>query len=209
MEHNDNSVNIKSKRSGRKPRSGGYHHGDLRAAAVAAGMHLLQEPGVADPGLREVARQVGVSATALYRHFPDKDALLTALAHEGMETLAREQAKVAREAGGGRSGFVATGIAYVEFATDNPALFRLMFGQTSRVDLLDEDISRVGSAMRGLRENIAGLMPPEWSARDRKVAALHAWSLVHGLAMLILDGQIANDRVLVRATIEHMKPANK
>ena len=204
MKHNDNTVNIKVGRSP-KSRTSGYHHGDLRTAALAAGMMLLNMEDGSNVGLREVARHVGVSATALYRHFPGKDALLDALAHEGMEQLAREQSDVAEKAGGGREGFVATGIAYIEFAASNPALFRLIFSQTSRVDLLEEDIHHVGAAMRGLRENIASLMPEGWSARDRKVAALHAWSLVHGLAMLVLDGQIAHDRVLIAATVRDMK----
>ena len=65
-----------------------YHHGDLRAAAIEAGLTLLEEREADDLGLREVARAVGVSATALYRHFPDKAALLRALASAGLERLA-------------------------------------------------------------------------------------------------------------------------
>ena len=77
MASNDNSVNIKS-----------YHHGDLRSAAVAEGLRLLQEREADSLSLREIARNVGVSATALYRHFPDRASLLAALANAGYAKLA-------------------------------------------------------------------------------------------------------------------------
>jgi AcrR family transcriptional regulator len=75
MASKDNSVNIKS--DGAKA-TGAYHHGDLRAAVIAAGLKRLAEGDGAELGLRALARDVGVSATALYRHFPDKEALLDA-----------------------------------------------------------------------------------------------------------------------------------
>ncbi|MCC2105214.1 MAG: helix-turn-helix transcriptional regulator, partial [Hyphomicrobiales bacterium] len=68
-----------------------YHHGDLRAALVAEGMRQLGGEGAGDLSLRGVARAVGVSATAVYRHFPDKDALLSAIAEEGFRLLGQAQ----------------------------------------------------------------------------------------------------------------------
>ena len=93
------------------------------------------------------------------------------------------------------------GIAYVQFAIDNPALFRLMFRKAPEIDLLGGDTNEVGSAIRGLRETIAGLTPDTISAEKRKTSALRAWSLVHGLACLILDGQIEYDPAVVEAVV--------
>lgn len=178
-----------------------YHHGDLRAAALDTGLRLLKGRDDDDLGLRELAREVGVSATALYRHFPNKRALRTALALEAAEALGTFQKSASAAAGGGSAGFAAMGIAYVEYAVENPALFRLMFRQAADIDLLEGDITEVSSAMRGLRETVAGLTPETMSDDKRKASALRAWSLVHGLACLILDGQIEYDPDLIRAVV--------
>lgn len=191
MSANDNAVNM--------PR--GYHHGELRTALIAAGMAMLAERSADEVSLREIARRVGVSATAVYRHFPDKQALLAALALEGLDALAERQRAATSAAGGGLAGFKAMGVAYVTFAIANPALFRLAFVSAPHVDLLGDDLSQVGQAMRGLRETIGALMPAHLPEADRRVAALRAWAVVHGLAMLVLDGQIADDRALIERTI--------
>ena len=102
-----------------------YHHGDLRAALVAAGLHALKSTDVSEISLRGLAREVGVSATAVYRHFPDKRALLQAMAMAGLAQLGQMQQQAAAEAGD--RPFVATGSAYVRFALANPGLFRLVF----------------------------------------------------------------------------------
>ena len=91
MAGKDNSVNIKGGAAAKAAR--GYHHGDLRAAVIAAGLERLAEGDGAELGLRALARDVGVSATALYRHFPDKEALLDALADEGLRRLGALQAQ--------------------------------------------------------------------------------------------------------------------
>lgn len=184
----------------------GYHHGDLRAALLDAGLRLLRERNVDDLGLRELAREVGVSAAAIYRHFPDKNALMAALAVEGLERLAKAQRQAARSAGGGKAGFLASGMAYVRFAVDNPALFRLVFSAAQQGDPLEAQLDSVSAALRDLRQDIEALMPEGSPAAERKAAALHAWALVHGLAQLVLDRQIAVDwrlieRVLSRVTL--------
>jgi AcrR family transcriptional regulator len=125
MASNANSVNIESEKRG-------YHHGDLRSALVQAGLDLLKTRAPDAVSLREIARMAGVSATAVYRHFPDKQALLSALCDEGAEDLARLQQAAMAQAGGGRSGFDAVGRTYVRFALANPTLFRLMM--TAPVD---------------------------------------------------------------------------
>ena len=108
-----------------KPRAT-YHHGDLRAALLSATRALLDEGGVAAVSLREAARRAGVSPAACYRHFTDKEALLTALAVQGFEEFAQALGQAFR---GGRKSFAEMGTAYVSFAVQRPGLFRLMFGQ--------------------------------------------------------------------------------
>jgi AcrR family transcriptional regulator len=184
-----------------------YHHGDLRSALLEAGLRLLRERSVDDLGLRELAREVGVSPAAIYRHFPDKRALRAALAREGLERLAAAQRQAARAAGGGAPGFRASGVTYVRFAVENPALFRLVFSAAHRADPLDAQLDSVSAAMRGLRQDIDALLPAGLPAVERKAAALHAWALAHGIAQLVLDGQIPADwrlieRVLLRLPLD-------
>lgn len=176
-----NSVNIKS-----------YHHGGLREAALAEGLKLLRVGGAEGVSLREIARNAGVSATALYRHFPDKTALLKALAGAGFAQLGTEQAMASEQ-----GGFTAVGQAYVRFALANPALFRLMFA-TLPAEAHPEIEGPEGSAAALLHDGIVHLMPGA-SKEARFAAMLRAWSLVHGLSMLILDGQV--DRTTAEAMI--------
>lgn len=203
MARKDNSVNISESmpQTATEPARKSYHHGDLRAALVEAGLRLLQSRAADDLSLRELSREVGVSATAIYRHFPDKQALLAALAHASVERLARVQREASQRAGGGRAGFLASGLAYVRFAANEPALFRLIFSSAQTEDLLDASIDTVSSAMQGLRRDIEQLMPAALPDTDRKAAALHAWALVHGLAQLLLDRQIPADWALIESTL--------
>ena len=182
-----NSVNMEKR----------YHHGDLRAALIAAGLDLLAQRDGAAPGLRELARAAGVSATAVYRHFPDHNALLAALAAAGLDKLAEAQRAAAEAAGGGKAAFAATGRAYVRFALDNPSLFRLIF--TSRHAAGDMG---QGSAFAMLRANAEATAPPGEGA----AYALGAWSIVHGLATLLLDGQVDADDAMIARVIEGAVP---
>jgi AcrR family transcriptional regulator len=191
MTQNDNSVNIES-----RP----YHHGDLRAALIAEGLRLLGERDAEALSLREVARNVGVSATAVYRHFPDKEALTKALAQEGLARLAAAQHAAADAAGGGEEGFTATGRAYVRFALANPALFRLIF-TTPRLSPWSTPAGEESEAMAFLRANAAASVGRDGGSREATVRAVNAWALVHGLAMLMLDGQIPADQGLIDAVI--------
>lgn len=197
MNANDNSVNIQPAADD----GNSYHHGDLRSAALALGMERIKQLDRPDLGLRALARDLGVSATALYRHFPNKGALLDALALEGLNQLGAHQAAAAAKAGGGMEGFVEVGITYVEWSVANPALVRLIYNQVNKVDLIHGNPSKMGEAFHQLRKGIAAMMPDELSEQQRTTAALHAWSLVHGLAMLILDGQIEYDADLVRRVV--------
>ena len=193
MASKDNSVNLKG---GAPKTARAYHHGDLRAAGIATGLKRLAEGDGAELGLRALARDVGVSATALYRHFPDKEALLDALADEGLRRLGALQAQAWLKAGGGVAGFKATGIAYVRFAHDEPALFRLSF--TRQMPDRKEGGDGGEVAYNLLRAGVGEALP---GVDNVDIAALHAWALVHGLAMLILDRRIDWDEAKVAEVV--------
>lgn len=176
-----------------------YHHGDLRQALIEAGLTLLEMQAADTLSLREVARAVGVSATAVYRHFPDKGALLDALATEGLGKLAEAQRTAAIQAGGGQAGFAATGVAYVKFALANPALFRMIFGAKASHDMLEAPQHGLPDALTFLRENAAAIAGE--TGADPRVEAIRAWSLVHGLALLLLDQQVVMEDSLVEQII--------
>lgn len=185
-----------------KPRDGRYHHGDLRSALIEEGLAQLDVKAPDAVSLREIARNVGVSATAVYRHFPDKAALLDALCGVGGERLAEAFQEAMSEATDQRAAFRAMGRAYVKFALRNPSIFRLMMTQARKSDgernaLADATAKPFGM----LSETLNALMPADASKKDRKIRRLQAWSMVHGLAMLMLDGQVPADEALVDQVI--------
>jgi AcrR family transcriptional regulator len=174
-----------------------YHHGDLRSALVEAGLKALESADLAELSLRQLAREVGVSATAVYRHFPDKQALLSALAAAGIEQLGQFQQQAAADAPNNSAAFAATGRAYVRFALANPALFRLIFSQSGPVG---ESIFGDNLAARLLQQR-ADTATRHDPAATRQLM-VQAWAVVHGLAMLMLDGQLPAEDALIDRTID-------
>lgn len=161
-----------------------YHHGDLRTALLREGIGLLQESGPEALTLRKLAQRLGVSAMAPYRHYPDKDALLAAIAADGFRQL-QARLEAAETAGDpARSPLLREGIAYVMFALEQPALFRLMFG-TNRPKGRDPELdsARAAAFAALMRHMRAGAPEPA-----RAVRARGCWALVHGVASLLLDG---------------------
>jgi AcrR family transcriptional regulator len=168
-----------------------YHHGDLRRALLDSALALIDAQGVEALTLRAVAGRVGVTHAAPYRHFVDKGDLLAAVAGEGFKLLS-ERTEIARDAAGpgpvGR--LLAIGVAYVRFALDHPAHYRVMFGR-GLADLpadhpFHTDASRAFGVLTGCIGELkaAGLM----SAEAPDARAVLGWSTVHGLAMLLTDG---------------------
>lgn len=174
-----------------------YHHGDLRAALLAEGLRLVESAGAEAISLREVARAVGVSATSVYRHFPDKRALMTALAQEGVRRLGEAQQAAAAAAGaeGGTGAFSAVGCAYVRFALANPGLFRLTFTYPG-IDVGDPTSDAAASLLHDHALALA-----HGDERQARIVALRAWALVHGLALLMLDGRVPPGDALIEAAI--------
>ena len=194
MPSDDNTVNMKG-------RDGRYHHGDLRSALIEEGLSQLDTKAPDAVSLREIARNVGVSATAVYRHFPDKAALLTALCEVGGERLAAAFREAMAGAPDKRGAFRAMGRAYVKFALHNPSIFRLMMTQAEPDGARNASPGATADPFGMLSDTLNTLLPPDASNADRKIKRLQAWSMVHGLAMLMLDGQVPADEALVDQVI--------
>ncbi|WP_405603377.1 TetR/AcrR family transcriptional regulator [Streptomyces sp. NBC_00081] len=164
--------------------SSSYHHGDLRAACLRAARELLEEDGSAGLSLRAVARRAGVSATAPYRHYADRDALVSAVAAEGYRELLGELAS-AHPAPTTPTELSAVAVAYVRFALDRPAMFRVMFAEPC--DPADEErVAATAAISEYVRDMVRGAFP----GADPEVLSTTVWALVHGLAFLHLDGKL-------------------
>ncbi|MFF5635941.1 TetR/AcrR family transcriptional regulator [Streptomyces sp. NPDC012825] len=162
-----------------------YHHGDLRAACLRAARELLEEDGSAGLSLRAVARRAGVSATAPYRHYADREALVSAVAAEGYRELA-EHLAAAHPAPSTPDDLAAVAVVYVRFALEHPALFRAMFAEPC--DPTSEE--RV-AATAAISEYVHGIVRDAFpGVDDTDALATTVWALVHGLAFLHLDGKL-------------------
>jgi AcrR family transcriptional regulator len=161
-----------------------YHHGDLKRALLEAALEMLDEEGTEGVGLRELARRVGVSAAAPYRHFRGRQALLEAVATEGFGRFSAMMAAKEQDLPEIEQ-LPAMAEAYVRFALVQPALFRLMFSRqvdkTGNRALHDAAIEAYASLAKAAAREVPDA-PSE--------GAVIAWSFVHGLAMLLLDEQI-------------------
>jgi AcrR family transcriptional regulator len=170
-----------------------YHHGDLRQSLIDAAIALINEEGISDLSLRQVARRVGVSHNAPYRHFVDKEALLAAVAEQGFQSLqsAMEAAKQAILLDASQA-LEAIGIAYVNFALAHPVHYRLMFGDY-RSDLSKYSTLAVAaqqSFMVLVNTIMEGQSAGLFRAADPVDMARVAWSLVHGQSMLLLNNRL-------------------
>jgi AcrR family transcriptional regulator len=161
-----------------------YHHGDLRAALVRAAIDLLEESGETELSLRAVARRAGVSPAAPYRHYADREALVSAVAAVGYRELAERLAAAhASPSTPGQLASVAT--AYVQFALERPALFRIMFGEPC-----DRDNDERVAATAAVSQYVRAIVERTFPQSDAEALATAVWALVHGLAFLHLDGKL-------------------
>jgi AcrR family transcriptional regulator len=190
--------------------TGAYHHGDLRAALLAEAAAMIAEGGTASVTMRAIGQRLGVSRAAPYRHFADKTALLVAVAAAGFDRLKNRLQAV--DAGARRTSaerLRRMGEEYVRFALENPAHYRLMYGKEA---LTREDHPELREAANALFEQFVGVFQAHQRSgvikrQDPRVQAYVAWSAVHGLASLWIEGQIqATDDVdgLIRQTTRTM-----
>ncbi|MGP8304274.1 TetR/AcrR family transcriptional regulator [Streptomyces inhibens] len=190
------------------PTSASYHHGDLRAACLRAARELLEENGSGGLSLRAVARRAGVSATAPYRHYADRDALVSAVAVEGYRELVGCLA-AAHPSPSTPDDLAAVAVAYVRFALEHPALFRVMF-----VETCDPSGDERGTVTAVVSEYVGTIVRHAFPDADPDALSTAVWALVHGLAFLHLDGRLdaANPEAVadrVRAAVHALLTASR
>lgn len=175
-----------------RKRADRYHHGDLSRSLLQEALRTIEKGGVSALTLRAVGAKLGVSRTALYRHFADKSALLAAVATEGFRTLRLQTLEAWETHGGGRQGFEAMGAAYVRFAVAHPSHYRVMFGGHVRKAASGSDLGKEGAgALQVLVDAIVAQQKEGRVRRDSPLAlAQYIWANVHGIAMLAIDGQL-------------------
>lgn len=168
-----------------------YHHGDLPAALLRAAGEILRTEGLPALTLRAVARRAGVSHMAPAPHFGDLSGLLSELAAVGYRMFS-DALRGAQDSPGDRPVPIATAQAYVAFARAEPAMFVLMF-RSERLDFTRPALAEaVGDAHRLLMRSVdsAGARPPEAGGLSTIGRAVGQWSVVHGFAMLLIDGRL-------------------
>ena len=169
-----------------------YHHGDLRRALIDAAIALLTSGPPQALSLRRIAREVGVSHTAPYRHFANKQELLVAIAQTGFERLGQAlQGPQLTHSTDPVEAFEHSSQNYVRFALENPSLYRLMFDAT-----LDKQahVALAATALGCIHQlvELLGRCRDDagWSGGDPADQALVVWATLHGQASLLLDGQL-------------------
>jgi len=191
-----------------------YHHGDLSRALVDAARRILETQGPTALSLRAVAREAGVSPAAPYHHFKDKDQLLDAVAHEGWTALDAALATARAEAKNARDRLTSIGVAYVCFARDNPALYRVMYDTARDREALPGDMATIDkdSAYCKVRDTLieAGGVDPK-DPIDIELATTAAWCSAHGLAEMSgfkqfahLKEALGGEEAFFRAIFQHM-----
>lgn len=168
-----------------------YHHGNLREALIEATLELIAERGSADFTFAEIARRIGVSPAAPYRHFRDRNTLLTEVARRGYQQL---EADLTQAWGGGQpnplQALIHCGCAYLEFARQQPAYYFAMFEARSAIET-NPDLAQAGDqTLAVLRTAAAAAWATDSENRQppSQMVALHLWSLAHGIASLFLKG---------------------
>lgn len=172
-----------------KSKEQSYHHGNLRQALLDTALKQLQQCSVEKLSMRGLAKDVGVSQTALYRHFSDKQGLLAALAKEGFDELFEQCRQQQQPQDDPTQALQSAGLAYVAFAAANPQRYKLMFGNAlCEKEHYPELAGSAGRAFGVIVELIEkGISQGRFTAGDSQQLARTVWALVHGLSSLIID----------------------
>jgi len=185
-----------------------YHHGELREALISATRQLVEERGAENFTLADACRVAGVTTAAPYRHFRSKQQILEEIASRGFEELqAKAKAAVAAKGEGTLDAIVAMGQAYVAFAVERTALFRLMFGQEPSLKKAEPVLGTGHACFAHLIDQVALYCKRSKIRGDAQEIALRLWTFVHGAASLLIDQdyaavapQIDVDRLIAGAT---------
>jgi AcrR family transcriptional regulator len=174
-----------------------YHHGDLRRALIDSAVALVADSQDWNFSLREVARRAGVSHNAPYNHFADKRDLLAEVAAVGFQMLRDRMLAAIPGTKDAQKALVKTAVVYVKFGIENPARYRLMFGSVvgSAPEDRPESLKAAGANTKAVLEEIIRLgaqqgsfYPAPNKQEELQIAVLTAWSVVHGLTMMAIDG---------------------
>ena len=199
----------RSTRAARKPRRP-YHHGNLRRALLDQALATIRAEGVDGLTLREIGARLGVSRTALYRHFVDKRALLTAVATEGFRRLRQKLVTAWEQGGKADAAFQSMGVAYVRFAVANPSHYRVMFGGFVDPQAKEPELAAEATGAFQALVNALAALQREAVVRgdDTVLMARFVWAVVHGVAMLAIDGQLREPggvEELMRYALERLR----
>ncbi len=187
-----------------------YHHGDLRRALIDVARKVLESEGPSTLSLRAVAREIGVSPAAPYHHFKDKAELLGAISDEGWRSLHARMVQAKAEAAN-RDRLAALGGAYVAFARENPALYRVMYDAV-RVKEMGEGGLRNddGDSYSLIRQTLIEHRADPGS-EDLELTAIAAWSSAHSLAKMAgfkqfqhLKDALGGEQAFLDAVLSHM-----
>jgi AcrR family transcriptional regulator len=177
----------------------GYHHGNLKEALLQAALDLIAQKGAAGFTFADAARMAGVSPAAPYRHFRDRDELLTSIAQRGFEQF---EAQLNAAWDDGRpdtvSAFERVGRAYLAFARAEPAFYSAMFESGLPMDTTPSLLAagdRAFGVIRAAAERLAALAPPGAARPPAMMMALHIWSMAHGIASLFARGDAARRKL--------------
>jgi AcrR family transcriptional regulator len=189
------------KEQGRNER--GYHHGNLKEALLQAALRLIAEKGAAGFTFADAARMAGVSPAAPYRHFRDRDELLSNIAQRGFEQF---EAALSIAWDDGRpdtvTAFERVGKAYLAFAREKPAFYSAMFESGLALDVsagLHASAERAFAVIRAAAERLAALAPQGSPRPPALMMALHIWSMSHGVASLFARGDAARRKLPMSA----------
>ena len=181
----------------------GYHHGNLKEALLQAALDLIAKKGAAGFTFADAARLAGVSPAAPYRHFRDRDELLSSIAQRGFELF---ELALSQAWDDGRpdtvTAFERVGKAYLAFAREQPAYYSAMFESGLALDIsagLHAAAERAFAVIRAAAERLAALAPPGTPRPPALMMALHIWSMSHGIASLFARGDAARRKLPMTA----------
>jgi AcrR family transcriptional regulator len=188
-----------------------YHHGDLSRALVLAGRRILEREGPAALSLRAVAREAGVSPAAPYHHFKDKGDLMAAVASEGWGELSAAVTRARAKSPDPRHALTEIGLAYVIFARENPALYRLMYDSACDREDMPVHAKEEGSGWTEVRGALIDIGVDETDEMGLQLGTIAAWCAAHGVAEMAafkefepLKKALGGEEAFCRAILDHL-----
>ncbi|MFC3853718.1 TetR/AcrR family transcriptional regulator [Salinispirillum marinum] len=179
-----------------QPKKSAYHHGNLKAALIDAGFKALETGSLEELSLRALAKAVGVTPTAAYNHFADKMALMVEMKTEGFQRFdaALHESLSAADPASPEGKVRAMARAYLHFAFTHPGIFNLIFFWTPEPEYFTNDLMQAaGCAERHLQNTMSEMFAQEGfelTEYQQAVASFSAWSLVHGVTLLLRTGVV-------------------